>query len=57
VDDADCVPLLATLLTLVAILIAGALLFFAAAVMSVHGARRRYAASLREAQKRGRRDV
>jgi hypothetical protein len=51
------VPVLATLLALVAILITGALLFFAAAVMSVHGARRRYAASLREPQKPGRRDI
>jgi hypothetical protein len=51
------VPVLATLLALVAILIAGALLFFAAAVMSVHGARRRYAASLRQVKKPGRRKI
>jgi len=57
VGDGDGVPLLATLLALVAILITGALLFFAAAVMSVHGARRRYAASLRKAQKPGRRKI
>jgi hypothetical protein len=53
-DDASRVPIVAILLALLAILVTGAVLFFAAAVMSVHGARRRYAARIREAQKPGR---